>query len=204
MTETFKCSWCKHSHDISELEAVGENKRAAETYLEAKKKYEDKRSELPFRNDLNEEEKRIKDHKYQNLIRKAWEELSNLKDIWICTNCLSSAKKKAHKSTGEDKVYTCAVCKNTIRGKPHKVHIANKISIGIDPRRIAKVCEGCWENEIIPADLYCPRTSDGRDTWNPGESKYDCLCVDKPKYKGGKYLDQRNYHYEERDKDLEG
>ncbi|CAG8542123.1 36824_t:CDS:2 [Gigaspora margarita] len=107
MTETFKCSWCKHSHDISELEAVGENKRMAETYLEAKRKYEAKRSELPF------------------------------------------------------------------------------------------------QNEVIPADLYCPRTSDGRDTLNPGESKYDCLCVDKPKYKGGRHLDQRNYHYEEKDKDLE-
>ncbi|CAG8476376.1 10312_t:CDS:2 [Racocetra fulgida] len=69
------CDNCKEKLGVTEeeekLEAVGENKRAAETYLEAKKKYETKRSELPFRNDLNEEGKRIKDHKYQNLIRKA-------------------------------------------------------------------------------------------------------------------------------------
>jgi hypothetical protein len=73
--------------------------------------------------------------------------------------------------------------------------------MGIEPRRITKVCDNCWENEVIPADLYCPRTSDGRDTFGGG-SKFDCLCIVKEKYKGGRHLDQRNYDYEA-DKDLE-
>jgi len=67
----FKCAWCKHSHDLAELEAVGDNQRQAETYLTAKAKYEQKRSDLPFRDDLNTRQKQIKDQKYQNLIQRA-------------------------------------------------------------------------------------------------------------------------------------
>ncbi|MCE8163843.1 MAG: hypothetical protein I3273_06255 [Candidatus Moeniiplasma glomeromycotorum] len=195
LEENFKCHWCKHTHEASDLGGIGDNDRASQTYLEAKEKYEKRRADLPFRRDLNDEERKTKDLKYQKLIREAWEELNNLKDIWVCIPCWSKAKKKVRKLTGEEKGFICAVCKNEVKAKPRKVHIANKISIGIEPRRIAKVCEPCWENEIIPADIYCPRTSDGRDTFE-GKNKFDCFCVLKEKYLGGRHLDQRNYDYE--------
>ncbi|RHZ36068.1 hypothetical protein [endosymbiont GvMRE of Glomus versiforme] len=203
MTTTFKCAWCKHSHDLTELEAIGDNKRRAETYLAAKAKYEDKRSNLPFRNDLSSEQRKIKDQKYQNLIQRAWKELNDLQNTWICVNCFQKAQSKAQKKTGTNKTHTCAVCKNVFTSKPRKVHVANKQHIGIEPRRISKVCEGCWENEIIEADYYCPRTSDGRDSLEPGQKEFDCLCVVKEKYKGGRHLDQTNYEYDEEDKDID-
>jgi hypothetical protein len=199
--ENFRCAWCKHTHSASDLGGIGDNEREAQTYLDAKKKWEDRRADLQFRNDLTNEEKRIKDLKYQKLIRDAWGELNNLKDIWVCIPCWSKAKKKVRKLTGEEKTYICAICKGEGRGKPRKVHVANKISIGIEPRRITKVCENCWENEVIPADMYCPRTSDGRDTFE-GKREFDCLCVVKEKYLGGGHLDQRNYDYEA-DKDVD-
>lgn len=199
---TFKCAWCKHSHDLSELEAVGDNKRQVDTYLASKAKYEERRSNLPFRSDLTEEQKQIKDQKYQNLIQRAWKELNSLQNTWICTSCLNKAKDKAGKKAGINKTYTCAVCKNTFTSKLRKVHIANKQHIGIEPKRISKVCKGCYENEVIEADYYCPRTSDGRDTLEPGQPEFDCLCIVKEKYKGGRHLDQTNYEYED-DKDLD-
>lgn len=73
-------------------------------------------------------------------------------------------------------IFSCATCYQKYSGEPHLVHINNYQEQGIIPQRLVEICSDCLENKVEIANLYCPRTSEGKDTWNPKESQFDCYC----------------------------
>ena len=72
--------------------------------------------------------------------------------------------------------FTCQTCQRTHQGTPHQVHVANFQGAGIIPQALTSVCSPCLAERVILANFYCPRTSEGKDTWDPKEPQFDCWC----------------------------
>lgn len=106
----------------------------------------------------------------------------------ICRNCTLLMLKRANQLTGQRivlkkkslenpaKTFTCQTCQQSSPGEPHQAHITNFQEQGINPRQLTSVCSTCLNEKVILADFYCPRTSEGRDTYNPKEPQFDCDC----------------------------
>ena len=78
------------------------------------------------------------------------------------------------KELEKPKTYICRFCRqekptNQIKDR----HIKN-LPDGTDPREIVKICQDCLTYRAIKADYYCPKTSEGRDTYQGNE--FDCYC----------------------------
>ena len=102
-----------------------------------------------------------------------------------CVECVEKMLNLASKESGKEinleteekeppKTHICRFCRqekptNQIKDR----HIKN-LPDGTDPREIVKVCQDCLTYRAIKADYYCPRTSEGRDTY--GGSEFDCYC----------------------------
>lgn len=63
MTETFKCRYCKHSHEYTKLAGTLTNQREIETALANIETYETKYAQLYLREGLTEERKKYKEQK---------------------------------------------------------------------------------------------------------------------------------------------
>jgi len=111
----------------------------------------------------------------------------------ICRDCLLKMLNRANQETGEEIVlrkkkkeeineisqpptFICQTCQQNYQGQPHQVHISNYQEQGIIPQQLTSICSYCLQDKVVIADLYCPRTSEGRDTWNPNEPQFDCYC----------------------------
>ena len=107
----------------------------------------------------------------------------------ICRNCTLIMLKRANQITGlkivlkkkqqeptPTKTFTCQTCQQPQPGEPHQVHITNYQDQGIIPQQLASICSDCLEDKVILANFYCPRTSEGRDTYSPKEPQFDCHC----------------------------
>lgn len=111
--------------------------------------------------------------------------LVNQQNQKICRNCTLIMLSKANQISGQKIVlkkklvekpqtFVCQTCQQTHQGDPHQVHITNYQ--GIIPQNLTSVCSPCLEDKVTIADFYCPRTSEGRDTYNPSEPQFDCWC----------------------------
>jgi hypothetical protein len=95
----------------------------------------------------------------------------------VCSFCWAKAKTAANiERTDAQIIFICDNCKEERTGKQYGLHIENKQHKGIDPRKWSVVDENCYYEEVVPADLICPRTSEGRSDWDLSLPKYDCLC----------------------------
>lgn len=114
----------------------------------------------------------------------------------ICRSCLLKMMDRANQITGQEivlrkkkkeenlevssnqtKTFTCQICQQSYQGKPHEVHITNYQEQGIIPQELTAICSFCLEDKVIIADFYCPRTSEGRDSYT--EPQFDCYCPTK-------------------------
>jgi len=115
----------------------------------------------------------------------------------ICRNCTLHMLKRANQITGKHIVlkikkspeptptetFTCQTCHQSQSGEPHQVHITNYQDQGIVPQQLTSICSPCLEDKVILANFYCPRTSEGRDTYSPREPQFDCHCLVSPERK---------------------
>lgn len=88
----------------------------------------------------------------------------------------NASETQASSSDKKEKIFNCATCQDKYSGEPHLVHVSNYQNQGIIPQQLVKICSECLENKVEIANLYCPRTSEGKDTWNPKEAQFDCYC----------------------------
>ena len=99
----------------------------------------------------------------------------------VCRDCLLKMLNRANQETGEEIVlrkkkkeeineisqpptFICQTCQQNYQGQPHQVHISNYQEQGIIPQQLTSICSYCLQDKVVIADLYCPRTSEGRDT----------------------------------------
>jgi gamma-glutamylcysteine synthetase len=107
----------------------------------------------------------------------------------ICRNCTLLMLKRANQFHGQHIVlkikkslekpqptFTCQICQQSAQETPHQVHVSNFSEAGINPRQLTSVCSTCLAEKVVLANFYCPRTSEGRDTYNPHEPQFDCDC----------------------------
>jgi myosin heavy subunit len=109
----------------------------------------------------------------------------------VCRHCTLAMLKRANQITGKHivlkikkqpeanpppKTFLCQTCQQPQPREPHQVHITNYQDQGINPRQLANICSPCLQDKVVLANFYCPRTSEGRDTWNPKEPQFDCDC----------------------------
>jgi len=106
----------------------------------------------------------------------------------ICRNCTLPMLKRANQLSGnhivlkikkpvtQNKSFTCQTCHQSTQGEPHQVHITNFQESGIIPQQLTSICPPCLEEKVVLANFYCPKTSEGRDTYNPKEPQFDCYC----------------------------
>jgi len=172
----FKCRYCKHTHTLEKLAGTLSNQREIQTAAENIALYEQKLSEL-FLRDISEDRKKYKEGKWNLRIKQLSQIIKNNSSVLVCSFCWARAKTAATiEKQSTNITFTCDNCKNQRTGKQYGLHIENKKAQGIDPRKWSIVCENCYYDEVVPADLYCPRTSEGRSEWDVGKPKYDCLC----------------------------
>lgn len=180
MNNQFKCRYCQSSYLFDKLAGTIQNEKEIQTLTENIERYQQKRADLVFRAELTEESKQQKDQKWEIKIKEGWTQIKSFGDILICELCWNRAKKKAKKQQAEITTFACTICQEIKESKLFKIHVANKLDQGIEPRKISQICQYCYTNEIIPADYYCPLTSDGRTDWDLGKPKYDCWCPTNP------------------------
>jgi hypothetical protein len=121
-------------------------------------------------------------HSCQQPLNKKLVRLIDKKGNKTCLNCVKEMLGEANKESGEEivikrkikEIYHCVICQQEHQGKPTKIHVANYQEAGINPRELVKVCPSCLEEKVIRADFYCPRTSNGRDSYT--EPEFDCYC----------------------------
>src|SRR6185312_16279202 len=99
----------------------------------------------------------------------------------VCRDCLLKMLNRANQETGEEIVlrkkkkeeireisqpptFICQTCQQNYQGQPHQVHISNYQEQGIIPQQLTSIFSYCLQDKVVIADLYCPRTSEGRDT----------------------------------------
>jgi predicted O-linked N-acetylglucosamine transferase (SPINDLY family) len=109
----------------------------------------------------------------------------------VCRNCTLAMLKRANQLTGKHmvlkikkqpeanpppKTFLCQTCQQSTHGEPHQVHLTNYQEQGINPRQLTSICSPCLQDKVVLANFYCPRTSEGKDTWDPKEAQFDCWC----------------------------
>lgn len=179
MTEAqvFKCRYCKHTHKLEQLVGTLSNQREIETALDNILAYEKRLADLILREDLDEERRKYKEEKWDQKIKDYNHIIKEYSQVLVCSFCWNKGKQAANIDKGtEAEYFTCASCLNERKGRKYGLHIENLKQEGIDPRKWSEVCHECYYNRVIPADFYCPRTSEGRSEWDLAIAKYDCLC----------------------------
>jgi hypothetical protein len=187
MTELFKCRYCKHSHNYKQLAGALSNQREIQTALDNIEAYEGKLADLVLNTEISEERKKYKEEKWDKLIKDWNAELKEFSNVMVCSFCWAKAKTAANidKGDAEGGPFNCDNCQNRRDGRRYGLHIGNQRGSGIDPRKWSIVCQDCYDNQVVPADYVCPRTSEGRSDWDIEIAKYDCLC---PRPESTRYL----------------
>jgi hypothetical protein len=168
----FTCNYCQKTYRDDNLGSINEYQK--ENSFEKKTKLEQEKSRLETEHliaiDQKEKEilsKQIKqldqDLHYLYLKEKIGKEC-------ICKQCFNKFRIK------ETKTFTCDTCQLESKGQMFEGHVDNYRWQGINPSNWSKFCLACKDNKIIWANLYCPRTSSGRDSWDLSEPRFDCSC----------------------------
>jgi ribosomal protein L37AE/L43A len=171
--KNFNCNYCQKAYNVDYLAAINEypndktllQKEIWEKELVRLKNQQLFTDSIVLKNQLTTQINSI----IQQL-RQIDLQLQTNKE-YTCQTCHNKFKVK------EIKTFTCDICQQEINGKMLEGHIENYQIQGISRRKWSKFCQNCRDTKIILANIYCPRTSDGRDDdWDTSLPLYDCDC----------------------------
>ncbi|MDR1670730.1 MAG: hypothetical protein LBR43_03360 [Spiroplasmataceae bacterium] len=168
----FTCNYCQKTYHEDNLGSVNEYHK--EHLFKEKNKLEQEKARLETEALVAIEEK--DKETLSNQIKKLNQDLhylylkEKIGKEYICKQCFDKFKIK------ETKSFKCEVCQLEIKGKLFEGHVDNYRWQGINPLSWTKFCQSCKDNRIINASLYCPRTGNGRDSWDLSEPRFDCSC----------------------------
>jgi hypothetical protein len=169
----FKCAYCLLDKNFSEL--GGEITKNVDKLQLQKKIWEDEITKM-YQTQFSTSDKN-KQAELEREIQSKQKELENIafsiknSKEQVCKTCWNKFEKK------DISTFICAVCKQNITGKKLGGHIQNYQDEGIPVRKWVNFCQSCKNTRIIMANIYCPRTGDGRDgDWDITRPLFDCDC----------------------------